>query len=415
MANSATPWAPDYRFLTADEAPIEFGFRERHEDFVVEELPSFEPSGEGEHLLLKIEKRGMPTTDLVQRLALHLDLPAKEIGWAGRKDARAVTRQWISIPAKLEGRLKGIESEDLKLLDRARNDRKLRLGALVGNRFELRLRGVSKADRERAQRSLEVIFQRGLPNYFGAQRFGRQGYAFELGKALLSGDAREYLLRWVSPKHAPDTKAMGQFRERLASERPGDHRRCKELVGEVPREYGPFAKQIARRAKDWQSALRAVSRSDQNFHVSAYQSYLFNRVLSARFESFDEPQLGDLLQKHPSHSFFQVDAEDDLDELRARAARGELSPTGPLPGGSTPMADGEPGRLEREILSEEGQVPEAFGAAAGDLRISGARRSLRAIIREPWQRFEDRDLLLGFELPAGSYATTLVAELSKHP
>ena len=91
------PWAPGYRHLTGSVPPVCFSTREELEDFRVWELPSVEPSGEGTHLFLMVEKRGIPTTEAARRLARALNVQPAGVGFAGRKDARAVTVQWMSV------------------------------------------------------------------------------------------------------------------------------------------------------------------------------------------------------------------------------------------------------------------------------------------------------------------------------
>lgn len=413
MAATGPPWAPELRYLTADEPPIPLSFKSTPEDFVVDEELSFEASGTGEHLLVRVEKRGLATTDLVRRMSEQLDVEAREIGWAGRKDARAVTRQWLSIPARAEERLSEIESEGVRVLDRVRNDRKLRLGALAGNRFELRLRGIAREDRERVERSLETLGRRGVPNYFGAQRFGRHGFGFELGRALVRGEWREHLSLWTSGRHGPCTPALERLHALIEEGRPSQLRGAKELAGDLPREYVSLAHQLSRRRGDWRSALRAVDRRTLEFHVSSYQSFLFNRVLARRVETFDRPQLGDIVVRHPGKGHFEYGANEDPSELARRAEVGEISPTGPLPGARCSLAGGAMGELEREILAEEEALPHAFAGRDPGQGAPGERRSLRAMPRALCWEWRDEDLHLVFGLPPGSFATTLIEELAK--
>ncbi|MFT7670903.1 MAG: tRNA pseudouridine13 synthase, partial [Planctomycetota bacterium] len=192
-------------------------------------------------------------------------------------------------------------------------------------------------------------------------------------------------------------------------------RSVKHLVPDLPREFCALAKQISRRAGNWESALRAMDRKTLRFHLTSFQSRLFNRVLAARIESFDRPGLGDLAQVHPARSFFEVTAEEDLAEVERRARDGEISPTGPMFGSRAPLAIGTPGEIELEALKAEGISPEIFSKRVPSVELAGERRSLRARISDLLFRWEDGVLQLNFSLPPGSYATTLIAELSKTP
>jgi tRNA pseudouridine13 synthase len=140
------------------------------EDFVVVEELGFEPSGQGEHLFLLLEKRDLNTQELVERIAKHYALKPRDIGISGLKDKRAVTRQWLSLPAQAAaGELPA--AEDYRVLAQGLHSRKLRRGTHRGNYFEIRLREVDHFT-ERAQAQLEQIRRDGFANYFGGQRFG---------------------------------------------------------------------------------------------------------------------------------------------------------------------------------------------------------------------------------------------------
>jgi tRNA pseudouridine13 synthase len=145
------------------------------EDFVVIEDLGFGPDGDGEQLLLRILKNGCNTRFVADALAKYLKVPAREVSFAGQKDKHAVTEQWfcVRLPGKEMPDMSGFELEGCQVLEYARHRRKLRLGALKGNRFTLVLREVS--DRADIEQRLNTILHRGVPNYFGSQRFGIAG------------------------------------------------------------------------------------------------------------------------------------------------------------------------------------------------------------------------------------------------
>ena len=146
------------------------------EDFRVEELPAFEASGVGEHLLLTVEKRDMNTVFAAKRIAQWAGVPESAIGIAGMKDRHAVTVQRFSVwlPKRVAPDVDTLQSGDLRVLEHAWHARKLPRGALAGNRFVLVLRNVV-GDRGAIDARLRAIAARGVPNYFGEQRFGRGG------------------------------------------------------------------------------------------------------------------------------------------------------------------------------------------------------------------------------------------------
>lgn len=145
------------------------------EDFIVTEDLGFAPDGDGEHLLLRIRKRGCNTRFVADALAKFLKIPAREVSFAGQKDRHAVTEQWFCarLPGKDMPEISAFELEGCQVLEYARHRRKLRLGALKGNAFRLILRNMS--DSYEADTRLQAIRQFGVPNYFGQQRFGING------------------------------------------------------------------------------------------------------------------------------------------------------------------------------------------------------------------------------------------------
>ncbi|KTF39483.1 pseudouridine synthase, partial [Xanthomonas translucens pv. translucens] len=157
-------------------APLQARMRSVAEDFQVDEMPAFEPSGEGEHLLLTVRKRGMNTAFAARRLAQWAGVAEMAIGYAGMKDRHALTTQRFSVhlPKRVAPPLEALHSEDLQVVQSHWHNRKLPRGALAGNGFVLVLRQV-RGERAAIEARLAQIAARGIPNWFGEQRFGRDG------------------------------------------------------------------------------------------------------------------------------------------------------------------------------------------------------------------------------------------------
>ncbi|MGB6354953.1 MAG: tRNA pseudouridine(13) synthase TruD, partial [Steroidobacteraceae bacterium] len=160
------------------------------EDFHVEEQLSFEPSGAGPHWLLRVEKRTANTRWVAAEIARLAGVPAGDVGYAGLKDRHAVAVQWFSVPslANAADFWLGVRTPEFKVLEARANSRKLRRGALSGNRFRIRLRHVSWS-REQLDLKLETLRAHGAPNYFGPQRFGRDGYNLDRAAAWMQSGA----------------------------------------------------------------------------------------------------------------------------------------------------------------------------------------------------------------------------------
>jgi len=162
-----------------------------NEDFIVTELPLQFPSGEGEHIWLDVEKNGANTAFVAQQLADAAGVQERDVGYAGLKDRYAITRQWFSIhlPKGETPDLTALQHPEFKVLAQSRHLKKLRPGDLQGNRFRIVLRDVT-GDRDAVQANLRAVASHGVPNYFGAQRFGHDGGNVELGRAMLAREIR---------------------------------------------------------------------------------------------------------------------------------------------------------------------------------------------------------------------------------
>lgn len=163
--------------------------RSQPEDFQVDELLGFCPDGEGEHVLLHLEKRNTNTAWLADQLARLAGVPARDVSYAGLKDRYAVTRQWFSV--RLAGRpepeWERIESEEIRLLEQGHHRRKLKRGALKANRFRIRIRNLEDG-REELESRLRQISEQGVPNYFGEQRFGHGEDNLQMALRLFGGE-----------------------------------------------------------------------------------------------------------------------------------------------------------------------------------------------------------------------------------
>jgi len=154
------------------------------EDFRVDEIPAYLPSGSGAHLYLRVEKRGLTSREVARALAARLGVPERDVGIAGLKDRQAVTTQWLSLPVAADPDPAHLGGEGFRILEASRHQNKLRTGHTRGNRFSIAVRG---GDLARASACALALGERGLANFFGAQRFGATGRNADVGRALLRG------------------------------------------------------------------------------------------------------------------------------------------------------------------------------------------------------------------------------------
>jgi tRNA pseudouridine13 synthase len=328
--------------------------KESPEDFVVEEIPAYEPSGAGDHVFVRFTKRDLTTPDATAALARALGCDPREAGWAGMKDKRAITTQTVSLhpprgvrAVDLAERARALSVAGVTVLAATPHPHKIKPGHLAGNRFAITLRGIARDRLGEVAAAFDRIAGEGVPNAFGEQRFGR------------AGDNAARALAWIA--------------------------------GKEPAPRDPRVRRL-----QW----------------SAVQSAIFNAVLDARVAdgTWATALLGDLLKLRSSGGLFVCT---DVQKDRERAATGEVSPTGPLVGVEMRAAEGAPGALETRIASE--MLGDGFDLAQTRRLGEGSRRALRLWVAD--LRHENAEEGAGhaaasmrvyFVLPKGGYATTVL-------
>ena len=165
-----------------------FIFNPTSRDFIVDEIPLYEFTGEGEHLIVHVRKKDMTTWEMITAIAKYCKIKQRDIGYAGLKDKHAMTMQYISILAKdNEEKLKTFNHEKIKILGTYRHNNKIRVGHLKGNHFKVRLKKVLGVQKDKLDSVLKWVKANGVPNYFGNQRFGTHGDNWKEGKAIVEG------------------------------------------------------------------------------------------------------------------------------------------------------------------------------------------------------------------------------------
>jgi tRNA pseudouridine13 synthase len=374
------------------------------EDFVVEEIPLYEPCGEGQHVYVRFEKRGLSTPRLLDILARQLKVSPRAIGYAGMKDANAVTRQTISIDGIDPSQIDAVDIPGAEVLSVSRHRNKLKLGHLAGNRFQIRIRDVESGAEATASAVLAVLQQRGVPNYFGKQRFGVRTNTHLLGKALLQGDNHEFIRQYLGYPQSdeqPDVQQARALIDRGEYEAgletwPGNLRAERRILAILVSSNG-----------DEKRAAAAVDKQLRRLFFSAYQSFLFNQILAERIQSLDQLMQGDVAYIHANGAAFVVQ---DAATEQPRADDFEISPSGPLFGPKVLLASGIPGQMERQVLAESELALEDFRMPG--INFKGARRPLRVPLRDISIKW-DNGLMLEFRLPPGSYATEVLREVTK--
>jgi tRNA pseudouridine13 synthase len=394
------------RYLTAGIPGSGGSIKGSPEDFLVEEIPAYLPSGQGEHCYAWIEKRGITTLEALRRLSKALGVAERDLGYAGMKDSVGVTRQMVSIPRVASEQVLALELHGLRVLSAERHGNKLRLGHLKGNRFQIRVRNVQPGALAWARESIAILENRGIPNRFGVQRYGIQGNSQRIGAAVLRGAFHEAIDELIGD---PSQVSDERWSQAIAAYRAGDLAESLALFPGHLRVERELLGRLLQRPEAYEKAFQTVQPRLKRLYLSAFQSALFDRVLEARMESLDQVFAGDIAFKHANGACFIVE---DAAVEAPRAANFEISATGPMFGCTMMEAQGAQGELERSVLEAEGLALASFNLSGG-LRMEGERRPLRVQLADARACEEGSDLLLSFSLPRGAYATCVLSEIMK--
>ncbi len=402
-------------FLTSEIAGIGGVLKLSCEDFRVIEDPLYPCDGYGTHVFAFIEKTGMSTMAMIGKVAKALGKNKRDIGYAGQKDAQAITSQWISIEHIDESELNEMDIEGVKVLDIVRHGNKLKLNHLDGNQFIIRLRQMQEKDLakslKRAKEVLEVLKRRGVPNYYGQQRFGNYGNNAQLGAAIIRGDKEGFMDIMLggeplseAPEHeilARSLYEQGKYEEAIDAWGQKGFYEQKKMLSALAR------------GKTKVASMRAIDRQRKKFYISAFQSDLFNQILARRITTIDSVGIGDIAYKHDNGSCFLVE-DADIEQVRCKAF--EVSPTGAIFGHKMIKPTGQAEKLEAEILSNCGVTIEDIHQRASKF-ANGTRRPLRfkpKLCKVKSGSDTNGDYLeFAFLLPPGCYATTLLREVIK--
>lgn len=420
-----SPHLEPTRYISADVPGVGGMLKQRPEDFLVEEIPAYQPAGEGEHISMFVEKRKLSTMELVNILAKHFGVKREAVGIAGLKDKHAITRQVVTI------HVPGKAPEDFPMLDHDKvgvlwvdlHTNKLKRGHLKGNRFSIRVRGVDPTAVRHALRSMRILEQQGAPDRIGEQRFGYRQNNHLVGRAIVLGDWDEAVREILRPVELGEQGAR-QLDARRAWE-AGDLATALELMPTaLPAERTVLG--CLHKAQSAERAIRAVGRREIEFYLSALQSAVFNAVLDRRLTEGAIGSLvaGDVAFKHDNGAVFSVDhvVADDPDTAE-RLAAFAISPSGPMWGTGMKRAEGAIDEIEVAALVEIGLTPDALDEFAqrekgtAKWRLEGQRRPFRVPVGSPdVEGGVDEHggyVRCAFDLPRGAFATVVMREIMK--
>jgi tRNA pseudouridine13 synthase len=437
-------------------------------DFFVREITNREEGEEGKYQIAELTKENWDTHSVIREISRRLRVSRNRIGFAGTKDKFAVTTQKISIWGTDidEKELERVKIADASLKIIGRSNKAVSLGDLYGNEFEIVIRGI-EGRKEEIKGKIEAITTEienagGIPNFFGVQRFGiSRPITHVVGKNLIKGEIKEAVMSYISdifPDESEEAK-----RARLLCKK-GELKELKEglkrmplflryekamlnelvknisLCGAPPHDPASpvraYKKALPKKTKDDADFLPAFSvlpKNLQKLFVHAYQSYLFNLILSSRMKQnlpFNEALVGDVVCFRSKFGFPDVDkdrvervTEDKIEGINRLIKRGRAFVTAPLFGYETEFAEGVDGEIERIVLEDEGvDLNDFYIEKIPEISSKGTRRPVLVPVHVKLSNEEVSDdnmnpsrveAKLKFFLPKGSYATVVLREYMK--
>ncbi len=340
---------------------IDVYFKQSKEDFTVDEIPLYEFSGEGEHLILKVRKKDLTTWDMVSIIANHIGCKSRDIGYAGLKDKNAMTIQHISLHRKYEELIDTLSHPQIKILEKTYHNNKIRIGHLKGNKFFIRLKRVQPLNNRKLQSALQQIATLGMPNYFGFQRFGIDGDNYLKGKDIIDGKLKE------------------------------KNKKLKQMFINAYQSY---------LFNSWLSKRIELGKIIDNFKADEITSKVNLNIETIKSIQKQKHPLkvlkGDVMSHYPYGKIFYVE---NLEEESDKFFQRDRVPTGLLSGKKAKHAIEDALVFEKEFIE--------------NMDEQGSRRfawifpqNIQSDYKEEKAWFE-----LSFELPKGSYATELISEL----
>ena len=415
-------------YLTSTEG-IGGILRSTPQDFIVTEQPlPYTTDSSGSFAIAQVTSSNWETNHLIRELSKRLHISRKRIGFAGTKDKRAVTTQYMSFAQVPEDALNSLQLSDVTIQYCRQQEKPLRLGDLYGNDFLVIIRNLSPLVSSETIRKCSDILQHqgGFPNFFGIQRFGTiRPITHLVGKDIVKGDLKAAVMRYLTQVFPDENATITNVRKRLKISKDFG-----EAFTQFPKNC-TFEKALAHylheQPDDYSGALEQLPKNLLTMFIYAYQSYLFNRILSTRLKqgmSLNTPQLGDIVfpcSKQGIEEKVIPVTKENIEKVNTQLQKRKAVITGILIGSQPIYAQGDMGEIEQHIIEQEHLNPQEFIIPELPyLSSSGTRRSILAPIENLTWSLDSDDLhpnhlalILEFFLPKGSYATCVLREFMK--
>ncbi|MGB9636119.1 MAG: tRNA pseudouridine(13) synthase TruD [Thermoplasmata archaeon] len=408
-------------FLTSDLPGIGGIIKVKPEDFIVKETAKLpEPKENGRYTIAKIRTRNWETNKLIRELSRNLHISRRRMGFAGTKDKRAVVERyfWFDAPPEIVDK---INLKDVDVLEKYRASRQIELGDVIENSFEILVREVETPSTDERIKNIYEQIQKnmGFPNYFGIQRFGvYRPVTHIVGRHLVKGEIKDAVLTYIANPMEDEEENPRKVREELA--KTLDFASAVKKMPDTMIFERCIAQKLSEKPDDFAGALRVLPKNLLMMFVHAYQSYLFNRILSARVKEFggNTLEIGDIVLPlkagAPNEEEFIEVKSANYSAVHEKWKKGKCFVSGIVFGSEPVFANGRPGEIERKVIENENLKPVDFIIPEiPEISSKGTRRAFFINPRNFSWHTENRVVKFQFSLPKGSYATSLLREFMK--
>jgi tRNA pseudouridine13 synthase len=413
-------------FLTQTEG-IGGKLRTIPQDFIVEEISKYpNEKKEGNYSIAEITTINWETNHLIKELSNKLHISRKRINFAGTKDKRSKSKRLMSFFKVDNKKLNEISLKDVEINYLFQSDKPIKIGNLIGNKFDINIRDIKNKKISQIENIYSKIKENGgFPNYFGIQRFGViRPITHIVGKYIVKGDFKKAVMTYIGNPMNGEDKLTYRLRKEL-EETLDFSTALKSYPKHLSFEKSMLNKLVVN-SSDFVSALKELPKNLLTMFIYAYQSYLFNKIISKRISKnipINQAIIGDIIypiKKNEIENRMIPVSKINIEKVNKEIKKGKAFITGLLYGSHSIFSKGEMGEIEKSIIEEEGiDYRDFIISEIPFISSKGSRRSIIAVVNNMdysmrKDDFNDKDYLnIKFELNKGCYATSLLREFMK--
>ena len=397
------------------------------EDFYVSEISKYPPiNNKGKYVIGDVTVNNWETNHLVSEISKKLHISRKRIQFAGTKDKRAVSKRLMSFYNISCEELKNIRIKDVEIDNIYRTNKPVKIGSLLGNRFEIKIRNI-KLKSEKLDNDLIYFLKRntGFPNFFGIQRFGIiRPITHIVGKNIVNCNYKNAVMTYIANPIKEENENEYNLRSNL--EKTLDFSEALKLYPKHLRYEKAILNVLVNNSDDYITALKELPNNLLTMFIYAYQSYLFNKILSLRIKNklpLNSAIIGDIILPIRNNVYEKEInvTNSNISKVNKQISKGKAFVSALLLGSDSKFSNGEMGEIEHKIINEEKIDPRDFIIPdIPHLSSSGSRRAIYAFARNlDFKIIQDNInkgkhmINLNFELNKGSYATSFLREIMK--